>query len=60
MQFRASAREHAMASVLVLRQANVLAHAATRGFHENASVESRDGCQNDERSRDAHLSAETL
>ena len=59
MQFLASAREQATASELEQRQASVLAHAAIRGFHENASVESRDGCQSDERSRDAHLNAET-
>ena len=58
-QFLASAREQAMASELVLQWANVLAQVATRGFHENASVESRDGCQSDEQSRHAHLSAET-
>ena len=59
VQFRASAREQATASELGPRQANVLAHEATRSFHENASVKSRDGCQRDERSGDAHLSAET-
>ncbi len=58
VQARAIAHEQATASELGLRQANVLADEATRGFHENARVESRDGCQSGERSRDVHLSAE--
>ena len=56
-QLQASAREQAMASELGLRQVNVLSRAAIRDFH--ASVASHGGCQSDEQSRDAHLSAET-